>query len=301
VEEIVYVEDREEAEVFTTVSEELAFDVQWLLKLHGINSILQRKRSKERIIAGNRIKASNYCSIELCRSENPISPGRTGNCLARRVPSALLRKLYRDAKPLIPNAERNSFLNSIIYRNQLISKERAAKALTIVRKHARHESPLFSFIEKILDSAMGCAKVLRVDEQPYDGYVYDLCGCDGEAFFGGTSPVLLHNSKHGPISLIEPGVPVVFVIPKDQSRKAIIGNVMEMKARGGSILSVIEEGDEEVKELSDEFIEIPTGVHPLLSPIVYVVPLQLLAYHMSVERGLDPDKPRNLAKSVTVT
>jgi glucosamine--fructose-6-phosphate aminotransferase (isomerizing) len=108
-------------------------------------------------------------------------------------------------------------------------------------------------------------------------------------------------SKHGPISLIEPGVPVVFVIPKDQSRKAIIGNVMEMKARGASILSVIEEGDEEVKELSDEFIEIPTGVHPLLSPIVYVVPLQLFAYHMSLVRGLDPDKPRNLAKSVTVT
>ena len=108
-------------------------------------------------------------------------------------------------------------------------------------------------------------------------------------------------SKHGPISLIEPGVPVVFVIPKDQSRKAIIGNVMEMKARGASILSVIEEGDEEVKELSDEFIEVLSGVHPLLSPMVYVVPLQLFAYYMSVQRGLDPDKPRNLAKSVTVT
>jgi glucosamine--fructose-6-phosphate aminotransferase (isomerizing) len=108
-------------------------------------------------------------------------------------------------------------------------------------------------------------------------------------------------SKHGPISLVEPGVPVVFVIPKDQSRKAIIGNVMEMKARGASILSVIEEGDEEMKELSDEFIQVPTGVHPLLSPIVYVAPLQLFAYHVSVEKGLDPDKPRNLAKSVTVT
>ena len=108
-------------------------------------------------------------------------------------------------------------------------------------------------------------------------------------------------SKHGPISLIEPGVPVVFVVPRDSSRKTIIGNVMEMKARGASILSVLEEGDEEVKELSDEFIEMPGGVHPLLSPMVYVVPLQLFAYHMSVERGLDPDKPRNLAKSVTVT
>ena len=108
-------------------------------------------------------------------------------------------------------------------------------------------------------------------------------------------------SKHGPISLIEPGVPVVFIAPNDTSRKAILGNIMEMKARGASILSVLEEGDEEVKELSDEFIEMPSGIHPLLSPIPYVVPLQLFAYYASVERGLDPDKPRNLAKSVTVT
>lgn len=108
-------------------------------------------------------------------------------------------------------------------------------------------------------------------------------------------------SKHGPISLIEPGVPVVIVAPKDSSRKTILGNVMEMKARGASILSVIEQGDDEIKELSDEFIEMPSGVHPLLSPMAYVVPLQLFAYHISVERGLDPDKPRNLAKSVTVT
>lgn len=108
-------------------------------------------------------------------------------------------------------------------------------------------------------------------------------------------------SKHGPISLIEPGVPVAFVIPRDSTRRMILGNVMEMEARGATILSVIEEGDEEIKELSDDFVEIPNNVHPLLSPIVYVVPLQLFAYHMSVERGLDPDRPRNLAKSVTVT
>lgn len=108
-------------------------------------------------------------------------------------------------------------------------------------------------------------------------------------------------SKHGPISLIEPGTPVVFIVPKDATRKLTLGNIMEMKARGATILSVLEQGDEEVKELSDEFIEIPSGAHPLLSPMVYVVPLQLFAYYMSVERGLDPDKPRNLAKSVTVT
>ena len=107
-------------------------------------------------------------------------------------------------------------------------------------------------------------------------------------------------SKHGPISLIEQGFPVVFICPSDATRKAIISNIMEMKARGASIIAVIEEGDEEVKGLADDCIEIPKGVPEVLTPIPYVVPLQLFAYYMAVERGCDPDKPRSLAKSVTV-
>ncbi|MDW8040067.1 MAG: glutamine--fructose-6-phosphate transaminase (isomerizing) [Nitrososphaerota archaeon] len=107
-------------------------------------------------------------------------------------------------------------------------------------------------------------------------------------------------SKHGPISLVEEGFPVVFVCPKDDTHKTAIGNIMEMKARGASIIAVIEEGDEEVKRLADDYVEIPKGVPDVLSPIPFVIPLQLLAYHMAVEKGYDPDKPRNLAKSVTV-
>jgi len=108
-------------------------------------------------------------------------------------------------------------------------------------------------------------------------------------------------SKHGPISLIEPGFPVVFICPRDgQTHKTLIGNIMEMKARGASIISIIEEGDEEVKRLSDDYIEVPPGIPEILSPIPYVVPLQMLAYYMAVEKGLNPDMPRNLAKSVTV-
>jgi len=107
-------------------------------------------------------------------------------------------------------------------------------------------------------------------------------------------------SKHGPISLIEPGFPVVFICPKDDTRKTIIGNIMEMKARGASIIAIIEEGDEETKRLVDDYIEIPKGFPEVLSPVPYVVPLQLFAYYMAVERGYDPDMPRNLAKSVTV-
>jgi glucosamine--fructose-6-phosphate aminotransferase (isomerizing) len=107
-------------------------------------------------------------------------------------------------------------------------------------------------------------------------------------------------SKHGPISLIEDGFPVVFICPKDSTRKSIIGNIMEMKARGASIIVIIEKGDEEIKKLADDYIEIETELPEILTPIPFVVPLQLFAYYMALERECDPDKPRNLAKSVTV-
>ena len=107
-------------------------------------------------------------------------------------------------------------------------------------------------------------------------------------------------SKHGFIALIEEGFPVVFIAPMDETHKRIIGNIMEMKARGARIISVIQEGDREIRELSDDVIEIPRSLPSLVTPIVYAVPLQLLAYYLSVGKGHDPDYPRNLAKSVTV-
>ena len=106
-------------------------------------------------------------------------------------------------------------------------------------------------------------------------------------------------SKHGPISLIEDNVPVIFIAPPDENKKYIMGNIEEMKARGSSIITVGDESDEELRSLSDYYINIPR-VAPILSPILYVLPLQLFAYYTSVLLGRDPDKPRNLAKSVTV-
>lgn len=107
-------------------------------------------------------------------------------------------------------------------------------------------------------------------------------------------------SKHGPISLVEPGFPVVFVCPKDETHKTLMGNIMEMKARGAAIIAVVEEDDEEIKSLADDYVEVPKGIPEVLSPIAFIVPLQLLAYYMAVDRGYNPDMPRNLAKSVTV-
>ncbi len=107
-------------------------------------------------------------------------------------------------------------------------------------------------------------------------------------------------SKHGPISLIEEGFPVVFVCPRDDCHKTLIGNIMEMKARGAHIIAVIEEGDDDIKSLAEEYIEVPKGIPSVLSPIPFSVPLQMLAYYISLEKGNNPDMPRNLAKSVTV-
>ncbi|MGD0176485.1 MAG: glutamine--fructose-6-phosphate transaminase (isomerizing) [Candidatus Bathyarchaeia archaeon] len=107
-------------------------------------------------------------------------------------------------------------------------------------------------------------------------------------------------SKHGFISVVEDGYPVIFVAPKDEVYSKIIGNVMEMKARGAKVIGVIDEEDGEISTLSDEKITLPPGIPSPLTPIVYILPLQLFAYYVAVGKGYDPDFPRNLAKSVTV-
>jgi len=105
--------------------------------------------------------------------------------------------------------------------------------------------------------------------------------------------------KHGPLALVDKDLPVVFINPYTSVYEKSINNLEEVKARGGVILSVITEGDEKMKALSDYTFEIPR-VNELFTPIVSIIPLQLFAYHVAVGRGCDVDKPRNLAKSVTV-
>ena len=107
-------------------------------------------------------------------------------------------------------------------------------------------------------------------------------------------------SKHGPITLIEPGFPTVFVCPRDEAHKTILGNIMEVKARGASVIAIIEEGDEKIKNIVDDYVEIPKGVPEVLAPILYIIPLQLFAYYMAIEKEYNPDSPRHLTKSVTV-
>jgi len=105
--------------------------------------------------------------------------------------------------------------------------------------------------------------------------------------------------KHGPIALVDGRTPSVFLMPRGPVYDKVLANVQEIKARGGPVIAVVCEGDTAVAGLADDIVEIP-DTEDFLQPIVSSIPLQLLAYHIAVARGCDVDKPRNLAKSVTV-
>jgi glucosamine--fructose-6-phosphate aminotransferase (isomerizing) len=105
--------------------------------------------------------------------------------------------------------------------------------------------------------------------------------------------------KHGPIALVDESTPSVFLIPQGFVYDKVMANLEEVKARGGPVIAIVEDGDERVATLADDVVRLPK-VDEFIQPLVSIIPLQLLAYHIALLRGCDVDKPRNLAKSVTV-
>src|SRR5690606_14308742 len=105
--------------------------------------------------------------------------------------------------------------------------------------------------------------------------------------------------KHGPIALVDEHTPSVFIAPSGQISPKVISNIEEVKARGGPIVAVASEGDNRVAAIADDVISIPDA-EDYLQPIITAIPLQLFAYHCALLRGCNVDRPRNLAKSVTV-
>ncbi len=149
------------------------------------------------------------------------------------------------------------------------------------------KKPNFYFLARGLSMAAASEGALKLKEISYN---------HAEAYSAG-------ESKHGPIALIEDGFPVVFVAPPDETYDRLIGNIMEMKSRGGTIISVVADSDTQVTEISDYTLRVPieTDKYSIaMSAVPFVFPLQIMAYFASDYNGLDPDKPKNLAKSVTV-
>ncbi|MHA2046034.1 MAG: glutamine--fructose-6-phosphate transaminase (isomerizing) [Candidatus Thorarchaeota archaeon] len=166
-------------------------------------------------------------------------------------------------------------VSDVISRN-----EEKARSLAAIY----YDSPSLLFLGRGISMATAEEGALKLKEIAYN---------HAEAYSAG-------ESKHGPIALVQDGYPVIFVAPDDETRNRIIGNIMEMKARGASIISVIQKTDADLASLSDHTFTIPEEVEPEFSIIPYVVPLQLFSYYMALRKDYDPDKPRNLAKSVTV-
>jgi glucosamine--fructose-6-phosphate aminotransferase (isomerizing) len=150
---------------------------------------------------------------------------------------------------------------------------------------ARHLSSArdFLFLGRGLQYPIALEGALKLKELSY---------IHAEGYAGG-------EMKHGPIALIDDGFPVVALAPRDGSYERMLGNIEEVRAREGQVISIVQTGDKLIASKSQHVIEVPP-VADLLAPLITVVPLQLLAYHIAVRRGCDVDQPRNLAKSVTV-
>ena len=151
----------------------------------------------------------------------------------------------------------------------------------LAKKYFRYEH--FLFLGRGINTPVAMEGALKLKEVSY---------IHAEGYAAG-------EMKHGPIALIDENMPVVVIAPRDHLYDKMRGNVEEVKARGGTVIALITQGDQELASKVDDIIEIPESPY-LLSPLISVVPLQLLAYHIAGLRGCDVDQPRNLAKTVTV-
>jgi glucosamine--fructose-6-phosphate aminotransferase (isomerizing) len=160
--------------------------------------------------------------------------------------------------------------------SKMFGKEYLAMIKRLAKKIMRHES--MYIIGRDLNYAMALESAIKLQEVSY---------VHAEGFAGG-------ELKHGPIALISKGTPCIALVANDETKNDILNNAMEVKSRGGCIIGIAPQNN----EIFDFHIPVPEA--GIASPIANIIPVQLLAYYLSVLRGNDPDKPRNLAKSVTV-
>ena len=228
-----------------------------------------------------------------------------GSTITREVDSGI----YLHVGPEIGVASTKAFSSQVVALLLLAFYIRQEKGLAIDKKIIKE---LDSLPEKIKE-ALSQAEAVRVIAEKFKhtkNFLYLGRGINFPVALEGALKLkeisYIHAEgypaaeiKHGPIALIDADMPVVFLATKNNLSPKIISNMAEVKARSGIIIAVVNEPDKEIKKLADYIIEVPI-TSPELSPVVNVIPLQLLAYYIADMKGLDVDKPRNLAKSVTV-
>ncbi|OLC06694.1 MAG: glutamine--fructose-6-phosphate aminotransferase [Gemmatimonadetes bacterium 13_1_40CM_70_11] len=230
-----------------------------------------------------------------------------GSTIAREVDGGI----YLHAGPEIGVASTKAFTSQIAALALLTLKMGRLRALSILqgREVVRALGRLPELVERILARAPDVERIaerlIRATNVLYLGRGYNFpVALEGALKLKEISYIHAEGypaaeMKHGPIALIDDLMPVVFVAPKDAVYQKVVSNVEEVKARGGKVIAIITEGDTGLAKLADHKIEIPETLD-LLTPVLSVLPLQLLAYYIAVRRGCNVDQPRNLAKSVTV-
>jgi glutamine---fructose-6-phosphate transaminase (isomerizing) len=230
-----------------------------------------------------------------------------GSTIAREVDGGI----YLHAGPEIGVASTKAFTSQIIALALLTLKMGRLRALSILqgREVVRALAKLPELVGQVLAKASeieGIAdRLVRAQNVLYLGRGYNFpVALEGALKLKEISYIHAEGypaaeMKHGPIALIDDLMPVVFIAPTDGVHQKVVSNVEEVKARGGRVIAIVTEGDRALDKLADYRIEIPETLD-LFTPVLSVVPLQLLAYYIAVRRGCNVDQPRNLAKSVTV-
>ena len=255
--------------------------------------------------------ADTLAAIELAKSKGATVFGIC-NVVGSSIPRATHAGSYTHAGPEIGVASTKAFTAQVTVLT-LLALQLAHKRGTITESRFRQ---LLNELEKIpskVETALKSNDKIKVIAEKYQDAKNFLYLGRGYGF-----PVALEGAlklkeisyihaegypaaemKHGPIALIDENMPVVVIATKNTSYEKVVSNIQEVKARKGKIIAIVTEGDTEVKKLADFVIEIPE-TDDVLVPLVAVIPLQLLSYHIAVLRGCNVDQPRNLAKSVTV-
>jgi glucosamine--fructose-6-phosphate aminotransferase (isomerizing) len=186
-------------------------------------------------------------------------------------------------KGTIDKLQAKNFLSELLAIPQLM--ERVIKEQEVILECAKKYNHVFGFlyIARAINYPNALEGALKIKEISY---------IHAEGYAAG-------EMKHGPIALINDKLPVVCIAPKSKVYEKMLSNIQEIKARRGIIIAIASEGDKLVKHHAEHIIYVPE-TEEIFSPLLTVIPLQLLAYHIAVKRGCDVDQPKNLAKSVTV-
>lgn len=254
--------------------------------------------------------ADTLAAIREAKKKGLLTLGITnvvGSTIAREVDAGV----YNHIGPEIGVASTKAFISQLVIlllmtlylgrdrkMPQLVGKQIADEILTLPQKMRR----IFrskEYIKKIAGKYSNCDNFLFLGRKY--GFPIALEGALKlkEISYIHAEGCSAGEMEHGPIAMIDKNFPSVFVAPKDSVYEKMVSNMEEIKARDGKIIAIATEGDEAIKKIADDVIYIPATLEPL-SPLLSIIPLQLFAYYMAVLRGCDVDKPRNLAKSVTV-